>query len=389
MTSKEAQQKRWRLVLGSPAGMSQELSGDEARIDAALAAIYETEDDQEVGLRGGGMGSSQPRISRWLGDIRKYFPTPVVQVIQKDAIERKDLAELLLEPEVLASTEPDVHLVSTILSLNQIIPEKTRATARMVVKQLVDELMRKLDQPTRSAVSGALSRNSRNRRPKMREIDWHRTIKKNLRHYQEEYKTVIPEQLVGFGRKRQSLKDVVLCIDQSGSMASSVIYSSIFGAVLASMPSLSTRFVLFDTAVVDMTDELHDPVDLLFGAQLGGGTDIRKALEYCAGHVTRPTDTTLVLISDLEEGGDATQLLKCAKKLIDSGVQLIVLLALNDEGTSHYDKRNAGRFAALGAPVFVCTPDQFPELMAASLSRRDIKLWGQATGIKLVNPPRR
>ncbi len=378
-------EKRWRLVLGEAASdLSNDLTADELQIDGALEALY----GDSGGSGRGGLGASSPKITKWLGDIRKYFPSPVVQVIQKDAIERLNMTELLLEPEIMAAAEPDVHLVSTILSLNKMIPEKTRAIARQVVRQLVDELMRRLEQPTRTAVTGALARNVRNLRPKHREIDWHRTILKNLRHYQAEYKTVIPEQLVGFGRKRNSLKDVVLCIDQSGSMAASIIYSSIFGAVLASMPSLSTRFVLFDTAVVDLTDQLNDPVDLLFGAQLGGGTDIRKAIDYCGGHITRPGDTTMVLISDLEEGGSPAEMLKATARIVDSGVQVVVLLALSDEGEPYYSKANASKFAALGIPVFACTPDQFPELMAACLSRRDLSLWAHAQGIKTSKPTR-
>ena len=377
--------KRWRMVLGEAAEeMSVQLTEDERDIDQALDALYG--DGGGAGGSRGGLGSSSPRVTKWLGDIRKYFPSPVVQVLQKDAIERLNMTELLLEPELLSAAEPDVHLVSTIMSLNNMIPEKTRSTARMVVKRLVDDLMRKLEQPTRSAVTGALARNIRNLRPRLQEIDWHRTIQKNLRHYQVEYKTVIPEQLVGYGRKRSSLKDVVLCIDQSGSMCSSIIYSSIFGAVLASMPSLSTRFVLFDTAVVDLTDELNDPVDLLFGAQLGGGTDIRKAIDYCSGHITRPKDTTMVLISDLEEGGNPAEMLKTTARIVERGVQVVVLLALSDEGEPYYSKSNASKFAALGIPVFACTPEEFPDLMAASLSRRDLNLWCQSRGIKMSKP---
>ncbi len=385
----DCNEKRWRLLLGESAGgLNNQLTADEQRMDEALAALYDQSDESPSSPRGG-LGASSPKLTRWLGDIRRYFPSSVVQVIQKDAIERLGVQELLLEPETLEAAEPDIHLVSTILSLNSMIPEQTRATARQVVQKLVDQLLRKLEQPTRAAVTGALARNIRNPRPRLREIDWHRTIKKNLRHYQAEYKTVIPEQLVGFGRKRQSMKDVVLCIDQSGSMASSIIYSSIFGAVLASLPSLSTRFVLFDTAVVDLTDQLNDPVDVLFGTQLGGGTDIRKAIDYCAGHINRPNDTTMVLISDLEEGGGADKMLKAAKRIVDSGAQLIVLLALSDEGEPYYSRSNASRFASLGIPVFACTPDQFPDLMAACLSRKELHLWARGQGVKLTKPARR
>lgn len=366
--------RRWRLVLGSePAGcLGVSLSAEDGRMDEALEALY------DAGQQKGGLGGSNPKVARWLGDIRRYFPSEVVQVMQKDAIERLDLKQLLLEPEVLTQAEPDVHLVSTLISLNRIIPEKTRETARMVVRKLVDQLLRKLEQPTRQAVQGALSRSLRNRRPRLTEIDWHRTIRANLRNYLPEHETIVPETLIGYGRRRSSLRDVVLCIDQSGSMAPSVVYSSIFGAVMASMPALSTRFVLFDTAVVDLTNELNDPVDLLFGTQLGGGTDIHKALTYCESRITRPADTVMVLVSDLCEGGSVAGMMKTAARLKESGVQLISLLALSDEGKPWYDARNAAAFAEMDIPVFACTPDRFPDLMAAALAKKDLKLWAAA-----------
>jgi Mg-chelatase subunit ChlD len=366
--------RRWRLVLGSEpaASLNVSLSTEDGRMDDALEALYDASGPR------GGLGGSNPKVARWLGDIRRYFPSEVVQVMQKDAIERLDLKQLLLEPETLSQAEPDVHLVSTLISLNRIIPEKTRETARMVVRKLVDQLMRKLEQPTRQAVHGALSRSLRNRRPRLNEIDWHRTIRANLRTWQHEHQTIIPETLIGFGRKRSSLRDVVLCIDQSGSMAASVVYSSIFGAVMASMPALSTRFVLFDTAVVDLSDLLQDPVDLLFGTQLGGGTDIHKALTYCESQISRPSDTVMVLVSDLCEGGSQVGMLKTAARLKESGVQLIALLALSDEGKPWYDKANAARFAALDIPVFACTPERFPDLMAAALAKKDLRLWAES-----------
>ncbi len=365
--------RRWRLVLGSEpaASLDVSLSAEDARMDETLEALY------DAGGQRGGLGGSNPKVARWLGDIRRYFPTEVVQVMQKDALERLDLKQLLLEPEILTQAEPDIHLVSTLISLNRIIPEKTRETARMVVRKLVDQLLRKLEQPTRQAVQGSLSRSLRNRRPRLTEIDWNRTIRANLRTYLHEHQTIVPETLIGYGRRRSSLRDVVLCIDQSGSMAASVVYSSIFGAVMASMPALSTRFVLFDTAVVDLTDDLHDPVDLLFGTQLGGGTDIHKALTYCESQITRPADTVMILVSDLCEGGSVSGMLKTAARLKESGVQLIALLALSDEGKPWYDMRNAAHFAAMDIPVFACTPDRFPDLMAAALAKRDLRLWAE------------
>jgi hypothetical protein len=378
---KEERSRRWRLLLGSAAenesgrgdGLDA-LSGADLAMDKALAALYESD-------RSGGLGSSSPNVARWLGDIRQYFPSSVVQVMQKDALDRLDLKQMLFEPELLQTVEPNVHLVSELLSLKNILPNKTKDTARIVVQKVVDELKRKLEQPTRQAVLGSLNHAARNRRPRHNEIDWHRTIRANLKHYQPKHRTIIPETRIGFGRKRSSLRDIVLCVDQSGSMATSVVYAGVFSAVLASLPAISTKMVVFDTAIVDLTEKLADPVDVLFGTQLGGGTDINLALSYCQSLIRQPQETILVLISDLFEGGDANEMLKRVATLVGSGVQMIALLALNDEGAPMFDKSHAAAFATLAIPAFACTPDQFPDLMAAAISRRDLNQWAAAQGI--------
>lgn len=362
--------KRWRLILGGNEadGTGITLTPEEQRIDQSLEAVYDSD-------RRGGLGSSAPKVSRWLGDIREFFPQTVVQVIQRDAIKRLNITSLLTEKEMLETVVPDVHLVATLMSLSRVIPEKNKEMARQVVRKVVDELLRKLSAPTQQAVTGALNRSARRRNPRYNEIDWKTTITKNLKNYQPEYKTIIPEVRIGYGRKRKAMKDIILCLDQSGSMGTSVIYSGIFGSVLASIPAVNTRMVVFDTAVVDLTDDLQDPVDLLFGVQLGGGTDIARALTYCQGVITRPQDTVLVLVTDLYEGGDPREMRKKFASLVNSGVQLIVLPALNDDGAPSYDKNHAEFLANIGVPTFACTPDKFPDLMAAALSKQDIGMW--------------
>jgi len=362
--------RKWRLILGADQndGTGFPLGQLDLQVDKTLSALYDSE-------RKGGLGASSPNVSRWLGDIRTFFPNTVVQVMQQDALKRLNLTQMLFEKEMLENVEADVHLVATLMTLSRVIPDKTKDTARQVVRKVVDELLRKLSQPMQQAITGSLNRSTRNRRPRHNEINWHSTILKNLKHYQPEYKTIIPETRLGYGRKRTSLKDVVLCIDQSGSMGTSVVYSGIFGSVMASLPAIKTRMVVFDTAVADLTDELQDPVELLFGVQLGGGTDINAALTYCSQVITRPTDTVLVLITDLYEGGDQAGMRKRATELVQAGVQVVVLLALNDDGAPMYDHSNAQFLSELGIPVFACTPDKFPDLMAAALTKQDIALW--------------
>lgn len=386
----EERLRRWRLMLGGGKidGTGFSLIEADKKMDGALSALYgNAEGEGDLGsslTRSGGMESSSPSVSRWLGDIREYFPSTVVEVMQKDAIEKVGLGRMLSEPDVLETIEPDVHLVASLLSLNKVIPEQTKATARIVVKKVVDALMKRLEAPMRQALMGSINRARRNMRPRHIEIDWLRTIRTNLKHYQPDYKTIIPERLIGFGRKRSEMREVILCIDQSGSMATSIVYTSIFGAVMASLPTIKTHLIVFDTSVVDLTPDLHDPVEVLFGTQLGGGTNIAQALDYCRQLVTRPSDTTIILISDLIEGGSHERLIKRAVNIVNAGIQMVALLALNDQGAPSYDHKTAAEFSALGVPSFACTPDLFPELMATALNRNDINMWAAKHDIKIA-----
>ncbi|MFJ7959351.1 VWA domain-containing protein [Streptomyces sp. NPDC096319] len=367
--------RRWRLVLGGgdADGTGRALGGADAAMDGALGALYDRKG--EDGQRSAGLGASAPSVARWLGDIRTYFPSTVVQVMQRDAIERLGLATLLAEPEMLEAVEPDVHLVGTLLSLGRAMPETTRETARAVVRRVVDDLERRLAARTRATLTGALDRSARISRPRHRDIDWDRTIRANLKHYLPEHRTVVPERLVGHGRASRAVrKEVVLCVDQSGSMAASVVHAAVFGAVLASLRTLATRLVVFDTSVVDLTEQLDDPVDVLFGTRLGGGTDINRALAYCQSKITRPADTVVVLVSDLYEGGIRDGMLKRVAAMKASGTQFVCLLALSDEGAPSYDREHAAALVALGVPAFACTPDLFPEIMAAALEKRPLPI---------------
>ncbi|TDZ93976.1 VWA domain-containing protein [Mycobacteroides salmoniphilum] len=362
--------RRWRLVLGEPSTESLgALSGDASAMDKALAALYD-------GDRKGGLGSSAPSVARWLGDIRKYFPSTVVQVMQKDAVERLNLAALLVEPELIETVEANVDMVATLISLGKAIPETSRASARAVVAKVVAEIERRIADKTRTAVGGALNRAARTQRPRPGDIDWNRTIGKNLKNYLPEQKTIVPERLVGYARRSQIVgRDIVLAIDQSGSMANSIVYSSVFGAVLASIRAVHTSLVLFDTEIVDLTDKLADPVDVLFGATLGGGTDINRAIAYCQGLITRPRDSVFVLISDLYEGGLKDKMLARTAQMKAAGIQVIVLLALSDEGAPAFDREIAAALATMEIPAFACTPDMFPDLLAQALTRGDINAW--------------
>lgn len=379
--------EKWRLILGKDDSQNSNLPlpSEMEGIDAALSALYEYDESGNFSYgtgkgQGGGKGGTQgsgPSISRWLGDIRTYFPDQVVEVLQNDAMQHEELKQkMIYEPEILEKATPDINLVVTLMELGKLIPSKTKETARIVVRKVVDELIQKIEQKTIAAIQGAIDKSQSKRNPKYHEINWSATIRKNLKHYQPEYKTIIPELLLGYGRKsRKSLKDIILCLDQSGSMGRSVVYSGIFGSVMASLPNVKTKMVVFDTSVADLTEDLKDPVDLLFGVQLGGGTDINLAISYCQDLVTKPDDTILVLITDLYEGGNVEEMHRRIDELLAAGVQVICLLAINDQGTPYYDKENAKILTEKGVPVFGCTPDLFPDLMAAAIKKQDINKW--------------
>jgi predicted metal-dependent peptidase len=304
-----------------------------------------------------------------LGDIRREFPTPVVQMLQRDAVDRLDLRQLVLEPELLATVEPDVHLVTMLVELNRLLPDETRTVARRVIAEVLADLERELSDRTRQAVRGALARATRTNRPRPGDIDWARTIGANLRHWLPEHRTIVPERLVGHGRRQRSLaRDVIVAVDQSGSMGDSVVFATLFAGVLARLPSLRTWFVAFDTAVTDLTPYVHDPVEVLFGVQLGGGTDIAQALAYCRQLIERPRVSVLFLVTDLFEGGNDELMRRRVGELVASGVTVVVLLALSDEGVPAHDHEHATELGALGAHVVSSTPREFPQLLGQVLA---------------------
>lgn len=376
MIEPKEESRRWRLILGGGEAdvLDVTLSGRDARMDATMEALYDS-------TRKGGLGPSHPTVARWLADVRELFPASVVRVIQRDAIERLDLKKLLMEPETLETLTPDVHLAATLIALSQTIPAKARQAAREIVARVVEDLTRRLAPPARQAVAGALRRAGRTRRPRPRDIDWHATLRANLHHYQPGLGAVIPRTFLGHARATRRHRHVILCLDQSGSMADSVIHAGVLASILASMPTVMTSVLAFDTNVVDLSHLCADPVELLFGVQLGGGTDIALALACAENLVACPSDTILVVLSDLFEGGPDEQMLARFAALNRAGVCIVALLALSDSGAPAYDQDNAAALAEMGIAAFACTPDLFAPLMAAAIERRDLARWAGEQGI--------
>lgn len=369
---------RWRLILGQDAKALENVALNEQQsvMDAALAAIYDGDSTSDRGgQKSAGLGKSAPNLAKWLTDVRSFFPQDVVSIIQTDAIERKGLTKLLFEPETLKNIKPDISMVSTLMALKGQIPAKSKETARLLVKEVVDEIMKRMEQSLRRAVTGALNKKTHSPIANFSATDWKRTINRNLENYDVETKRLIPEKFYFFERtQKQKNWTVILDIDQSGSMCDSIIYSSVMGSIFASMPALNTHVVAFDTQVTDLTEVCrHDPVDMLFGVQLGGGTDINKSVAYCQTLIENPRKTMFILISDLYEGGVRSGLLRRLSQMHNDGVKVIVLLALSDSGKPDYDEKLGKDISKLDIPCFACTPDKLPELVEAALKGNDLK----------------
>ena len=374
--SQTEQLSRWRLILGAETEQSfggmggAPLSREELLMDSALGAIYggPGEGFGEPG-RGAGKGPSSPVISKWLGDLRSLFDPETVAVVQNDAIERKGLKQLLLEPELLDTLEPDLNLASTLLMLKDQIPKKSKESARAFIRKIVEEINKLLENDMRRAVTAALNRRAHSPLPSASALDFPYTIRRNLKNYNKELGVVIPERVWFFDRSsRVNRWHVILDIDQSGSMGQSILYSSVMACVLASMSAVKTSVVAFDTQIMDLTPLCADPVDLLFGFQMGGGTDIAKSIAYCQNLVESPAKTLFFLISDLDEGGNRAGLLRRLEELKSSGVTMVVLLAIADGGKPYYDAQTAQRVAAMDIPCFACAPEKLPELLERALT---------------------
>lgn len=387
---------RWRLALGPGAeqvsprfrlntlcqgGAGQSLDGDDSErrgaaragelaqeLDRALSFVY------DEGSARAGLGPSRPYIPRWLASLRAFFSHEVVALVQKDAIERRGLTQLLLQPETLPYLERNVELVATLASAKGLIPEQAQDLARRIVREVVEDLRRKLEEQVRTAVSGALRRNRRSPLQSARNFDWRRTIRENLKGWDPERRRLCPERLHFFANQRRHNEwDVAILVDQSGSMAESVVYSSVMAAIFASLGTLRTRMCFFDTEIVDVSDQLDDPVELIFRAQLGGGTDINRAVAYAQRHfIERPERTLFLLISDLCEGGDASSLVARMRQIHESKVRALCLLALTDSGAPVYDHAMAEQLTEIGIPCFGCTPRLLTQAMERILRGQDL-----------------
>lgn len=375
---------RWRLALGPEAEKAAPELGlaalrrSGADVDGVAGERLADFDDAlgfayDEGSRRGGTAGSRPYLPKWLGLLREFFTKDVIALVQKDAIERKNLTELLFEPETLPLLDKNVELVATLMAARGLVPDKAKDVARQIVREVVDDLRKRLEIEVRTTLLGAARRNSDSPLKLARNIDWKRTIQRNLRGWDRERRRLVPDRIYFWSNQRRRHEwDVVIAVDQSGSMAQSVVYSSVMAAIFASLDVLRTRLLFFDTEIVDVTPMLVDPVEVLFASQLGGGTDINRAVAYAQEHfIENPEKTIFLLITDLFEGGDAGALVARVRTLCESKVKVLVLLALSDAGTPSYDHELAAQLTSLGAHCFGCTPKLLVRVVERIMKNQD------------------
>ena len=349
--------RKWQLILGKQEKESDqdELEGEDITIDKAVGALYQP--DLYGELQG-----AQPNVQKWLSDINTYFPSDQVVVMQKDALEKLNLLQLLKEKELIDSLVPDINLAANIVSMKHLIPDDAKSAARLIIEKIAQKFSEDIGFKLIEKTRGAINRSVITRRPKPNQINWFRTIRQNLKYYEPEVESIILKQLIGNKPQGKHFDRIYLVVDQSYSMTGSLIYAGLTAGILSRLPALNIHLILFSNEIADVSDQLDDPVELLFGLQLGGGTDIHKALAYVNKIMDKPEKSIVILISDLFEGGSETGVLAEFAEMTANGVKSICIPSLSDENQPAYDKKLAQRIRNVGVPVFNCSPNQLPEL---------------------------
>jgi Mg-chelatase subunit ChlD len=390
-TDAELVATRWRLVLGKYS--EQQLSGGlgegHERMDRALDFLYGREYHGRGVRHGGGQGQgdghsappgpdddptgtldpTQLAVPEWLAEVRELFPQETVEVIEKHALDRYGLTELVTDPETLGRLEPSMDLLKIVLSFRGQMQGRVLDEARRLIRKVVEDIRRRLETLVRNALMGRLNRFRHSPLKVAQNLDWRGTIRKNLKHYDPKRSLLVVQDLLFFARVDRKIPwTVVLCIDQSGSMTSSVIHSAVMAGILAGLPMLRVKLVVFDTSIVDLSDRVDDPVEVLMSVQLGGGTDIGQAMTYCEQLIDDPHRTVVVLVSDFCEGASPVQLLAACKRLREAGVTLLGLAALDDKAAPAYDRQMAERLAALGMEIAALTPERLALWLAKKIS---------------------
>jgi Mg-chelatase subunit ChlD len=360
---------RWRLVLGREAearGLTLGGDGRLQRIEDLVGFLFREEPaGPRGGSRSGGSGGSRLTVPSWVDGVAELFPRPAQEVLQRELVRRRGIRPLLDQPELLEKVEPNVELVKTLLSHKELLNEKTRVLARKVIEQVVEELKKRMQVQVERAITGAVRRDRHSPRRVYRNLDLRTTLRRNLDNYDRESGRLLVDRLYFFAAERRRRPwHVVIAVDQSGSMLDSAIFSAVMASIFHELPAVRTSLFLFDTQVVDLSDQVGQPVDVLMRVQLGGGTNIAQALRYAAQLVREPARTIVVLITDFYEGGDERDLVRQTGDMAQAGVRMIGLGALGYDARPAYNRATAGRLRKAGMDVLVCTPEKLADCMA-------------------------
>jgi Mg-chelatase subunit ChlD len=370
---------RWRLVLGRYAKdrINVGMSLEQQRIENALDFLYSREyrgrgvreEQDRTGPRSAGLDPSQLTVPRWLSEVRELFPKETVAVIEKHALDRYGLTELVTDPEILRRLEPNFDLLKMLLTFRGHLKGEVLNEARRIIRNVVEEIKQRLTAEVRRAFSGRKNRFRHSNVKMAQNLDWRGTIRKNLKNFDTRRKKMAVDHVLFFSRIQRRLPwRIILCVDQSGSMAGSVIYSAVMAGILSGLPLINVKIVVFDTSVVDLSDHIDDPVELLMTVQLGGGTNIGQAMRYCEQLVEDPHRSIVVLISDFCEGASAGPLLASCQRFREAGTKLLGLAALDENANPSYDVRIAEMLSAIGMDIAALTPKHFAEWLAKTIS---------------------
>ena len=371
--------RRWRMVLGRYAQSALPRHPEDAGLDGTLGYLYDreyTERGHRLGDsgaanrdgagRGGGLEASALRAIDWLDGARRLFPASTIERLERDALTRYGLSDLLADPDAVASIRTSPELGAALLRIKGTISPALADGLRTLIARIVSDVLERLRRPMTTALTGARQRHRRSPHASSRNFDWRRTIAANLGHADPRTGRLLVEEVRFMSRQRRHnvAWDIIIVVDQSASMSSSLLHSAVMASILAALPGMSVRLILFDTSVVDVSHLVHDPVEILMTSQLGGGTDIANAVGYAAAQVTQPTRTVLALVSDFEEGGSVSSLVTRVRGLADSGVTMLGLASLTDDGAPWFDRTVADKLAAVGMRIAAMTPDRFADWLA-------------------------
>ena len=371
--------RRWRMVLGRYAQSALPRHPEDAGLDGTLGYLYDREyterghrlsdsgaANRDGAGRGGGLEASALRAVDWLDGARRLFPASTIERLERDALTRYGLSDLLADPDAVDSIRTSPKLGAALLRIKGTISPALADGLRTLIARIVSDVLERLRRPMTTALTGARQRHRRSPHASARNFDWRRTIAANLGHADPRTGRLLVEEVRFMSRQRRHnvAWDIIIVVDQSASMSSSLLHSAVMASILAALPGMSVRLILFDTSVVDVSHLVHDPVEILMTSQLGGGTDIANAVGYAAAQVTQPTRTVLALVSDFEEGGSVSSLVTRVRGLADSGVTMLGLASLTDDGAPCFDRTVADKLAAVGMRIAAMTPDRFADWLA-------------------------